>query len=800
MIAMKQQRHTPPHSTVGPAGVLHGMRVIDFGQYLAGPLLAMVLGDLGAEVVRVDPPGGPRWDHPVDCALQRGKRRITLDLADPEARVAAQRLIDDADVVIENFRPGVAERLGIGPRQSLARNSRLVYCSLPGFAHDDPRAGVRAWEGVVCAAAGIYVSRTQSQEDDPVYNAIPYASSFGVAVAAHSVLAALIARERDGLGQWVEVPLFDALFEAIGHFGLRMVDGPPPRTPAHFGATGGTSPQGGFYRCADGHWIHLCLIQARHLHAFAKRFFLQEWIDDGMADTSRVGGVDTDTGLQGSDPEVSARARARFAELMSTKPAAEWERIINDELGCPAAACLSSEEWLSDAHAEAVEAVVQVTDPQAGSTRQLGFPMRLCGTPPRVAGPRRPLDADRAAILREFEHARPLGPVTEPARASTLPLEGVRVVDVSQVLAGPTATRILAEYGADVVKVMSPYDGQIMAHAYTNNGKRSIMLDLKTPQGRAIYLRLARDSDVVNENFSLGTTDRLGIGEATVRSSNPEVVYASLSAYGWWEGGRSAWRGREELGQAITGMELRWGGSDASPRMQPYALNDYGAGNWAAAAVLAALLHRLRGGQGQHVHTSLAHAATFHQAPFMVSTPHGTVDAPGGQHTLGADQFNRLYRTRDRWIYIACGRAQRAELSAVVDLAADRLVAGALEQRFVERPADQWVADLQAAGIGAHVLLTTEEVMEDPRVRRRGLSIVKEMPGAGAARVLGPSPRLARTPPQATRGCTPPGSDAPSVLAEIGYDADIRDLIDRGVIHQRLADGVSLVGRVRAAV
>src|SRR4051812_46230905 len=126
---------------------LGGLRVVDFSQYLAGPLTAMILGDLGADVIRVDPPGGPRWRHPANALLQRGKRSITLDLRDEGDRRTAQRLLAAADVAIESFRPGVATRLGIGARSALAASPRLVYCSIPGFGEDDPRAAIPAWEG-----------------------------------------------------------------------------------------------------------------------------------------------------------------------------------------------------------------------------------------------------------------------------------------------------------------------------------------------------------------------------------------------------------------------------------------------------------------------------------------------------------------------------------------------------------------------------------------------------------------------------------------------------------------------------
>src|SRR5262249_18283521 len=133
-----------------------GIRLIDFGQYIAGPLTAMLLADQGAGVIRIDPPGGPRLKAPANATWNRGKHSIVLDLTRPEDLAVARGLVEGADVVVENFRPGVMERLGLGPDAMLAANPRLVYCSLPGFASDDPRAGVAAWEGVVGAATDTY--------------------------------------------------------------------------------------------------------------------------------------------------------------------------------------------------------------------------------------------------------------------------------------------------------------------------------------------------------------------------------------------------------------------------------------------------------------------------------------------------------------------------------------------------------------------------------------------------------------------------------------------------------------------
>ena len=157
------------------AGALDGIRVIDFGQWLAGPLTALLLADQGAEVIHVDPPGGPAWKTVANITLQRGKQRILLDLKNTADLASARGLISSADVVIENFRPGVMDRLGLGWDAVRRGHDRLIYCSLPGFAADDPRAAMPAWEGVLAAATGTYTR--SGTEDQPRFNARAVAKS-----------------------------------------------------------------------------------------------------------------------------------------------------------------------------------------------------------------------------------------------------------------------------------------------------------------------------------------------------------------------------------------------------------------------------------------------------------------------------------------------------------------------------------------------------------------------------------------------------------------------------------------------
>src|SRR6476469_4175769 len=211
-------------------GALQGVRVIDFGQYIAGPLAGMLLADQGADVIRVEPPNGPRLQTPANRIWNRGKRSLVLDLKQQCDLDDACRLVQSADVLIENFRPGVMDRLGLGAMDVTPVNPRLVYCSLPGFASDDPRAGLPAWEGVVTAAAAGYLpfkdhwNQSAFNPGDvpdperPLFNALPIASNIGGILAASTIVATLIGRERTGCGQHIEISLFDAMLEAIGGF------------------------------------------------------------------------------------------------------------------------------------------------------------------------------------------------------------------------------------------------------------------------------------------------------------------------------------------------------------------------------------------------------------------------------------------------------------------------------------------------------------------------------------------------------------------------------------------------------
>ena len=746
------------------AGALAGIRVIDFGQYVAGPLAAVMLADQGADVIHVDPPGGPRWQNPADAFFNRGKRRITLDLKAPGGLATAQRLVNSADVVIENFRPGVMERLELGAESMTARNPQLVYCSIPGFAADDPRAGMRAWEGVIDAATDNCRPRAGEEPagwdwSRPTYSALPLASNFGGFLAATGVVMALIARHRSGRGQRVEAPLFDAMFTLIGHSGA-YVNARGLREPAGIDGRGA-----GCYRCADGRYVQFDTSSPRHLTWFARAAGVTgEW-EPELLDLQR-----------NRDSQVNERLHARLRELFLTRGAAEWEAIGN-HAGAAIGFVRTAREWIYTPHAQQIGAVVQLDDPELGPTWMPGLPVQLGETPSAPQGPRHLADADRDEVVAELDSLPPRPPITATEADLRRPLQGMKVLDLCLALAGPTCGRLLLEFGAEVTKISAPYAG---VGGYLNRGKRSLLLDLASLEGQRVFWKLVEQADVVLENFSPGTADRLGIGYAEVKARRPDVVYTSISAYGYG-GPWTAGRGWERQGQAVTGIMERTGLPSV---LGPYNLVDIGTGVMGAFATALALYHRLRTGAGQQAQASLVQTATYHQAPYMLDYKGYLPTEPRGYEALGEGPLRRFYQANDGWFFLGATERDKERLGEALSLPAlVNLDRTALEQtlaaKFTAGPAAGWVDCLRRVGVSAQAVMPVAELMTDATVRARRLSVTQDVEGTGECIMPGLSVHLSDTPMRLGEPPRRPGSDAAAILREIGMEDQLATLEKR---------------------
>ena len=388
------------------------------------------------------------------------------------------------------------------------------------------------------------------------------------------------------------------------------------------------------------------------------------------------------------------------------------------------------------------------------------------------------------------------------------------MLEATTTWAGPMCGCLLADFGADVIKVELPggemsrrsppflpgFDPPLsFMHATVNRNKRSLSLDLRRPEGRELFLRLAARSDVVVENFRPGAMDRFGLGFRDVRARRPDVVYVSISGYGQW--GPDADRmGYDPLAQAASGFLSLNGDPQGEPVKAPTFLADDLAGVHAALAALAALRHRDRCGEGQHVDISLLDAMLFQSTGFLTLGALGDpLPRMGNEFRIAAPA--RVYPCRDG--AVMCGivlDAQWQRLAALVgrsELGADPRYATTLariERRaevdriladwMASRSVDAAVAELLAAGLPAAPVRSYAEAAADPHVRERDMLQWVEQPEAGsAAPITGPAAKLSRTPTRVRSGAPALGAHNDEILRELGLsDEEVTKLRRDGVV------------------
>jgi crotonobetainyl-CoA:carnitine CoA-transferase CaiB-like acyl-CoA transferase len=747
--------------TLSVAGSLAGLKVIEFGHYVAGPLLGMMLADQGADVIKVEPPTGDPWrSQPSFAIWNRGKRSIVLDLKTPAGRESAQKLLKVADVVIENFGVGVAERLGIDYPTVKAMNPPVVYCSMPAGRPGERERDRPGWETLVSAETTLYQPEGAGI---PQYSPLPIASMSAAAVAADAVAAALIARQRFGIGQYIQVPLSRAVLNvmarrAIEVNGSRDMDGSQhPRLPI-----------GADYLCADGRWFHSHGSFAHFVGILLRVAGRPEWIEEATALVYRA-----------PNREIVEVWRERFAAMFIERPSWEWERAIN-AAGGAGCVCRTVEEWIDNDHVRESGLIVEVDDHVYGRLKQPGLVANLHRTPGGIRG-----GAPRLGQHALDESATKPGWSPGPAFNGEvpLPLDGLRVLDLCIVLAGPTCGRMLADFGADVIKINDPNRTEEQYQALdVNRGKRSILLDLKTEGGREVFWKLLESTDVVIENFRPGKMDALGIGYEEIKRRKPEIVFASMNAWGFggeWSD-RAGW---EPVAQAFSGLKVRAGGREKRPGNARYPINDYTCGLLGAYGTLLAILERFRTGKGQRVDTGLAVAAGYLQSNVMFDYPGYLRNEPEGAR-LGASALSRFYRTSDdRYLYLeAVDDVSSRRLTGIPEfahLARDPHAANeeALAEIFASRPIQYWTEQLERAGVGVAHNTSYEEFKAGTDVwESRGL-VTREHLGFGMVTHVGVLPLLSRTPPRLGRPAPAFGADGREILREAGFsDRDIERL------------------------
>lgn len=833
-----------------PGAPLGGVRVIDFGHYIAGPLTGMLLADQGADVVKVDPRAGPALAGPEDAVFNRGKRRIALDLKDGADLATARSLVGDADILIENFRPGVMARLGLGAEPMTTENSRLIYLSMPGFASTD-RAfrSLAAWEGAMAAACGLFtdVNILRAFLDlPPVYSALPHASVYGAVHGALAVVMALAARERTGLGDRIEVPLVSAGMSAMGGSLLHVPCQPQrydiPRIPRLIGrfvlptlrtVLSRASPRWQervyqrlqsmvpafmtSYRCKDGRSLYVFAID----HARMALRLLEEL---GLADDLRARGLVLEDAYRQSRPgrnladssNLSKKWRHIVKEALNDairrKPAEQWEADLN-AAGITCAVQRTTEEWLALAPPLAAKVIVDIADPRFGSMRQPGLQAWVDGSPAGLAdpSPAHEPDQDRQEILSSAmkEPRKVTAPQTRSEHAP--PLQGLKVLDLCSMVAGPVCARTLAEYGADVIKIVSPspLHGPRMTCWYgmdVDQGKRSLLLDLKADAGKAVFRRLVERADVLVHNVSRAAAERLGLRHADLKAINPRIICCAVSAHdGPQEGPWAGHKGYDPVAQAATGIMTRYGSREQPEHHAIASCVDYLTGFSAAFAAALGIFTRTRSanGDGMLVKSSLAQSAQLVQAPFAFRFEGRQWTEPQGQHAPGDHPLHRLYRADDGWLFLAARPDQTKTVMTLVGAetsAGEALnAAAALERAIRRKPVAEWVRRLHSdhvAAVAVESLCTIRGRLAEPppewALVTGGPTIQvlgQDHPVGCPVDTVAPAyARLQRSPVRYVAPAPKPGTHTLEILAELGYtEVERQDLLANGGVALELS-------------
>jgi crotonobetainyl-CoA:carnitine CoA-transferase CaiB-like acyl-CoA transferase len=375
------------------------------------------------------------------------------------------------------------------------------------------------------------------------------------------------------------------------------------------------------------------------------------------------------------------------------------------------------------------------------------------------------------------------------------PLDGIRVVDLTSYIAGSYAATMLADLGAEVLKIESLEGDSFRElpgfHAW-NRGKRSVSVNLKLPDGVGVVRRLAREADVVMENMRPGVADRLGVGEAALRALNPRLVYCSTTAFG----STGPYVDRPGFDPVLQGMSgiMALQGFGGSPQYLRIAVVDYYAAALTAQGVLAALLVRERTGVAQKVETSLFHAVAALQAGNFV-------DYPGKQSVFRDNPTYRLYQAEDsEWLFLACGNqsfwVKLCQALDMSELAHDPRFASwmlrldnrevllpIMEARFRSRPRDAWLETLRTHDIPAGPVHTIEEFRRHPLTQHHGMARTYQHPEVGTLTLPGSSLLFAQTPTQDVGPAPTLGQHTDDVLRAAGYDEPgLADLRARKVI------------------
>jgi crotonobetainyl-CoA:carnitine CoA-transferase CaiB-like acyl-CoA transferase len=761
---------------------------------------------------------------------------MTLDLKSDSGRRAALALAQDADIIIENLGPGRSASFGVDYPAIEALNPAAVYISLPAFASQSAESDIPGWEGVIDAVCGVYTDIHLAgplRGGAPRFTSIPLASAYGGVHGAIAASMGYLHRLRSGIGQYIEVPLADAAMSAMALLAMNIENQPvrfdlPPVEKAmrdvafpilrdlstHLTAEHTAAldrylsdfawPLFATYSCSDGRQIFINAVE----HVQQSRALLQalglldRMIGDGLVLGSPFdeSGADNNVNLATLSVSWRQKLRSAFEERISTRPAAEWETDLA-RAGVPVSIVRTTKEWLQLPSAIEGGNVTSLVDPRLGETRQAGRFVTLLGASGKTVSPE----------LRPYRHiddplaARWSGKRIEPkafnAERKTV-LEGIRVVDISNTIAGPAAARVLAEFGADVIRIDPPAPIAGPRHTMwfgmeVNQGKRAIIVDLKTEEGRESLRRMVKQSDVVIQNFLDESSKRLGISCAQVSAANTSAIACQITAWGGPLGGpRKNDPGYDPVVQFGLGIASRYGTAEQPVLHGLASCIDYITGFLSALGVAQSLIARELGRGSSHVQTSLSMGGQLVQFPYVVDSVN-RLNEPEVPRVNGYGPAQAVYQAADGWIYVggressidAIAGALHADTTSYDGIAArirqltkrevSDAVAGVPHTAVVAvRRLDELRADCEREGI--------QESPDAADTRSIVMQHFNHPSGYTVSLLLLTWYRTARTPIAQLRSAPLPGSDTTEVLRDFGFGPEeIAELKELGITRDR---------------